>query len=80
MKAVGVYLWGHTRDEGCGVYLGGHTRDEGCGVYLQGHNTGVGHPSCLVDTHTPPARMWPVEHSNDRWLRTVLCLLGTESV
>ena len=25
-------------------------------------------------THTPPVGMWPVEHSNDRWLRTVLCL------
>ena len=33
-----------------------------------------GRPSCRVDTHTLPVRMWPVEHSNDRWLRTVLCL------
>ena len=35
--------------ENCGVYLGEITS----GVYLQGDNTGVGRPSCRVDTHTP---------------------------
>ena len=84
---LSAYLRGHTSDDGCGDYLGEHTWDKNCGVYLgeitsgggygvylQGDNTGVGRPPCRVDTHTPPVRMWPVEHSNDRWLHTVLCL------